>query len=203
MAEIEVVLLGVAVVAVSLVVAVGFMMQARRIRQHGRAGVSPTSWIAMISVLPLWFVYGIRMSDPGVVISNALLWLPCALVIITWGRAAERRWASWPALVALTAALISTAAISPIALVGLAAIVLDLGTTWPQAYRAVRAKDLMGVSLGAWTFRASTLVLWFTYGVHLGLPHLALAAASKLIASLVVVVLVVTRRPPGLPLATP
>jgi uncharacterized protein with PQ loop repeat len=193
-----------AVILVALVVGIGFVLQALRLARYGVGGFSGGSWVLLLIVIPTWFGYGIRHGDTGVVVANAILLLPTIAVVATWARRAGSVLGKPLVLLGLVSAPVAASMVLPLALVGTIALVVDTGTAWPQAVRAVRSPTVVGVSIPAWTFRASTLVLWTWYGLAAGLPLLAAASANKLIASLTIALSVALKRRREPPLiATP
>lgn len=187
-------LMTVAVILVSLTVAVGFLLQARRLRDHGVGGFSGGSWLLLLFVVPTWLGYGLRHDDLGVIVANSVLLLPTLAVVSTWGRRTGRVIARPTLLLALVGATVAFALLAPLGVVGAAALVVDAGTAWPQAVRAIRSPTVVGVSISAWAFRASTLAIWTWYGILAALPFLALASLNKLIASLAIATAAAVKR---------
>lgn len=184
----------VAVIIVSLTVAAGFLAQARRLRVHGVGGFSSGSWLLLLFVVPTWLGYGLRHGDVGVVVANSVLLLPTVAVVSEWGRRTDRVVASPILLLAAAGATVAVALVAPVGLVGAAALVVDTGTAWPQAVRAIRSPTVVGVSISAWAFRASTLAIWTWYAILAALPFLALASLNKLAASLAIAIAVAVMR---------
>jgi uncharacterized protein with PQ loop repeat len=186
--------LALAVILVAVIVGVGFVLQALRLARYGVGGFSGGSWVLLLVVIPTWLGYGIRHADLGVIVANAVLLLPTVAVVATWARRAGSILRNPFVLLGLVAVPAGLSMVLPLVVVGSIALIVDAGTAWPQAVRAVRSPTVLGVSIPAWTFRASTLVLWTWYGLAAGLPLLAAASANKLVASLAIALSVTVKR---------
>lgn len=182
-------------VALIVVSIASFAMQARRIRLHGAAGVSRSTWLGLLVSVTLWSVYGISVADWTITATNVPLMGVAASIIVAMARdgAAHRRDPWVAGGVTLGAALGAVALVGP-AVVGAAAATIVVARIVPQLVEAVRAVDVVGISVTTWWGNVANKVPWAIYGFGVADVWMAWGAAIAVVLSLAIVAVVVVRR---------
>lgn len=180
-----------------VVVTVGsFAVQVARIRRHGAAGVSESTWIGLLMSTALWSTYGVAISDWTVLAAN-IPNVPVAWAVVhAMARAGHARTIDAPLAfgATLAAAVVGLAVVGPDA-VGLAGSIVVVGRIVPQLVEAVRADDVAGVSVTTWLGNVANKVPWSVYGLFLiGDVWLGGSAAVAVVLSLGIVAVVTMRR---------
>lgn len=183
-----------------VVVTVGsFLVQAVRIRRHGAAGVSRSTWLGLLMSVTLWSTYGVAVSDWTITAAN----IPMVLVssVILWAMVRDGAARPRDPVLALGATLAGSAVALPTVgagAVGAAAATLVVARIVPQLVEAARAPDVVGVSITTWLGNVANKVPWAVYGVLVADVWMTGAAIGAVVLSLaIVLVVLVRRRPPG------
>ena len=188
-----------------VIVSIGsFLMQAVRIRQHGAAGVSRSTWLGLLVSVTLWSVYGVSVSDWTITATNVPLVAVATVIIVAMVRdgAARARdpWVTGGGT--LAAALLGVALVGP-GVVGAAAAILGVVRIVPQLVAAVRAPDVAGISVATWWGNVANKVPWTIYGIGVADVWMTVSASVATVLSLAIVTIVVVRRVPAASVVTP
>lgn len=172
-----------------------FAVQAVRIRRVGAAGVSRSTWLGLLVSVTLWSVYGISVGDWTITATNVTLVGVAAWIVGAMARdgAAHPRDPWVAGGVTLGAAVGAVVLIGP-AVVGAAAATIVVVRILPQLVAAVRAPDVVGISVTTWWGNVANKVPWTVYGIGVADVWMAWGAGIAVVLSLAIVAIVVVRR---------
>lgn len=172
-----------------------FGMQALRIRRHGAAGVSRSTWMGLLVSVTLWSVYGIAVRDWTITATNIPLVVVATLIMVAMVRDGAAHRYDVPAAVGgtLAACAVAVPTIGPDA-VGAAAATIVVARIVPQLVTAVRADDVTGVSITTWLGNIANKVPWGIYGFLVADIWMTWASVMATALSLAIVLVVVVRR---------
>ncbi len=171
-------------------------MQLRTVVRVGAAGLSPATWLGLMTSTMFWFGYGVATGEMTLVTINIpvmLMALALVSVMVSQQVTTVRRAAPY-VLIPLAGWLLAWATGSA-AILGWGGTVLVVGRLLPQLVEAVRAEDRSGISPGAWIGNGSNKVVWAVYGFSIQDTFVAWPSAAAAVVSFVVVLLVM--RPQG------
>lgn len=73
-----------------------------------------------------------------------------------------------------------------ISIITVAAVGVNIAFVWPQAVRALRSRDLDGVSPGTWTISVTLFSVWASFALRTGYWSLFAANLSCLVAAVAI-----------------
>lgn len=172
-----------------------FGMQALRIRRHGAAGVSRSTWMGLLVSVTLWSVYGVAVRDWTITATNIPLVVVATLIMVAMVRDGAAHRFDVPAAVGgtLTACAVVVPTVGPDA-VGAAAATIVVARIVPQLVTAIRAEDVTGVSVTTWLGNIANKVPWGIYGILVADVWMTGASVMATVLSLAIVLVVVGRR---------
>lgn len=185
-------LFSVALVAVTIG---SFLLQAVRIRRYGAAGVSRSTWLGLLISVTLWSVYGIAVADWTITAANVPLVGVATTIVLAMARdgAAHRLDPLLAGGGTLAACAVALPTVGPGA-VGAGAATLVVVRIVPQLVTAVRAHDVVGVSITTWLGNVANKVPWAIYGFVVADVWMTWAASIAVVLSLAIVAVVLGRR---------
>lgn len=188
-----------------LVTVGSFGVQVLRIRRHGAAGVSRSTWLGLLVSVTLWATYGLAVRDWTILVANIPV-IPVAWAVVhAMARAGAARVVDAPLALGLTvvAGQLAVPTIGPGA-VGAAAAILVVTRILPQLVEAIRSPDVTGISVTTWWGNIANKVPWAIYGIFL-IDDLWVGGAAALAVALSggIVAVVLVRRRSLVPVAEP
>lgn len=185
-------------VALVVLSVASFAMQGRRIRQHGAAGVSRSTWLGLLVSVTLWSVYGVSTRDWTITATNVALVGVAVSIILAMARegAARPRDPLVVGGLTLGLALVAVGVVGP-GVVGASAATIVVGRIVPQLVDAVRAPDVVGIAVSTWWGNVANKVPWAVYGFGVADVWMAWGSLVATVLSLAIVVVVGVRRRRG------
>lgn len=176
------------------ILAVTVFPQAVRAWRVSTHGVSPTTYQLIVAVGFTWVAYGVSQGLWEVIIADSLFGLSAVLVLA----ACRRDGARWRDLAPTTALTLLVAAalgfgVGAVA-IGWFAVAVAGVIRIPQIVDAVRASDVLGVSVGTWWLGVVGNLVWVAYGLVVGDPRLYVGAFVAGALSFVIIAIVEYRR---------
>lgn len=137
----------------------------RLLRTHDADGVSAVSALWAGAAYALWTAYGLRSDLPAITVANAQLTVGFATVLLLVTRYASVDRRLLPATIAVVVVVLAVSVLLPADAPGLLAVVLGSSAFVPQAWVALRADDLSGVSVATYLLVATASACWLGFGI--------------------------------------
>ncbi|NBP18081.1 MAG: PQ-loop repeat-containing protein [Actinobacteria bacterium] len=150
-------------------------------------GIAANAHLIGLAGTPMWFTYAITTDSVPMMLSN--LNIEIAIIALMVMLVRKKAIELWKPVVVFSATAIFCATIAYISptIVGVAGVIIGTPAILPQVWRAVRTKQLFGVSATSNVLLASMGAGWFTYGLSIGdpvvsYPNLVLIPSASYIA---------------------
>ncbi len=150
-------------------------------------GIAANAHLIGLAGTPMWFTYAITTDSVPMMLSNLNIEIAIiALMVMLVRKKAIELWKPVVVFSATAVFCATFAYISPTT-VGVAGVIIGTPAILPQVWRAVRTKQLFGVSATSNVLLASMGAGWFTYGLSIGdpvvsYPNLVLIPSASYIA---------------------
>lgn len=138
-------------------------------------------------------LYGIAEGLWLLALSDAILAIATALVLVVLHRSGTNPWANVRVALGVASVMVVVAVIDAVWL-GWLAGVISVVLRYPQMRLVRGASSIEGVSLSTWNVAAATNACWCAYGVLHGDPRLAIATAVNVAITAALVRSVLARR---------
>ncbi len=187
-----------AVFAPLLSVASGLPQLARAARRSSD-GVSLTTWVLLVALAELWFVYGLFASVLAEIVTNTLTGGISVLVVVLVARERGQLRVQLVRTGAVTIGVVGFALLCLVAhrpsVEAALAVSCSLGIFAPQCWTALRRHEMTGVSPATWLLAFLAALSWGAYGLLLHRLPVYLPSVAMVPMSLVIMLRALVRRP--------
>jgi uncharacterized protein with PQ loop repeat len=161
----------------------------RTLRTKSTAGVSTTAWLSLSCVAAVWVAYGFHNDVPQQYLPN----VPLVLTTCVLGWFHRNKFRTLVPIALLVLAVGSGFVDSNIP--GLIGVPLGVSMALPQLIAALRASDLVGISLPAWASQLAAATLWLVFGIGEAKTAIVVTASIQVVLCALLIATLRARRP--------